>query len=117
MTRSEDKRQHPRVSQRLPVQSQIHGGVALETINLSAGGLSCTSPAYVAPMTRMSLALQIPSASNGTTIVEGEGIVVRTEPPEPSAANQGGYRIALFFSRMDDEHRRALQTWLNSRSQ
>lgn len=117
MAPSEDKRQYPRVSQRLPLRSQSHGGVALETVDLSAGGLSCTSPEYVAPMTRMSLALQIPSATNGPVVVEGEGVVVRTEPPQPSAEHTGGYRIALFFSRMDDEHRRVLQTWLNNRSQ
>jgi c-di-GMP-binding flagellar brake protein YcgR len=111
MTRTEDKRRHPRVSHRLRVRSQDQGGVDLETIDLSAGGLSCDSPAFVAPMTKLALSLQLPSpAGNGGAVVEGEAVVVRSEP-----ANRGGYRIALFFSRMDEEHRRRLQQFLESR--
>jgi hypothetical protein len=41
--------------------------------------------------------------------------VVRTEPAAPSP-DPSTYRIALFFSRMDDEHRRTLQTFLTSRT-
>ena len=118
MTRTDDKRQHPRVSHRIAVRAQQDGGVELETINLSVGGLFCTSPAWVAPMTRLALALQLPAArGDRPAVVEGEAVVVRTEPSAPTAAHRGGYRIALFFSRMDQDHRRALQRFLADRGQ
>jgi len=119
MTSSPDKRRHPRVAQRLTVRAADGTDVALETINLSAGGLFCTSPSWVAPMTRLALSLELPSPTgngDGDAVVSGEAVVVRTEPTAPTAAHAGGYRIALFFSRMDDDHRRTLQTYLKSRT-
>jgi len=118
MTSRPDKRHHPRIDQRLIVRATDGAGVALETINLSAGGLFCTSQTWVAPMTRLALSLDLPAppGNGGGALVRGEAVVVRTEPPAPSAAHKGGYRIALFFSRMDDDHRLALQTFLKSRT-
>ena len=117
MTPMPDKRQHPRVAQRLTVRAADGSDVSLETINLSAGGLFCTSPSWVAPMTRLALSLQLPSPTgNGDAVVRGEAVVVRTEPTAPTAAHAGGYRIALFFSRMDDDHRQTLQSFLKSRT-
>jgi len=110
-----DKRQHPRVASQVRVRT-TSSDAPLETINLSAGGLFCTSPAWVAPMTRLALSLELPAAAGSSgTVVEGEAIVVRTEPAAPSP-DPSTYRIALFFSRMDDEHRRTLQTYLTSRT-
>lgn len=110
-----EKRQHPRVDRRVRVRITA-SDAPLETINLSAGGLFCTSRAWVAPMTKLALSLELPGgAGDGGAVVEGEAIVVRTEPaaplPDPST-----YRIALFFSRMDDDHRRTLKTFLASRT-
>ena len=116
MSRTEDQRRHPRIAERLSVRS-ADGGVNLETIDLSAGGLSCNSPSYLAPMTKLALALELPaSGGNGAAVVEGEAIVVRTDPPQTTSAHTGGYRIALFFSRMEEEHRRWLQEYLSSRA-
>lgn len=110
-----DKRQHPRVTSQVRVRTPSTDA-PLETINLSAGGLFCTSRAWVAPMTKLALSLELPGpGGNGGAIVEGEAIVVRTEPAAP-APDPSTYRIALFFSRMDDEHRRALQAFLTSRT-
>src|SRR5262249_37816043 len=117
MTSPEEKRRHPRVSGRVTVRSAL-GADTFETINLSAGGLLCTSPAWVAPMTRMALSLDLPGpARNGPVRVEGEAVVVRTDPPAPVSDHRGGYHVALFFSRMDDEHRQALHQFLKFRSQ
>jgi len=118
MSRTDEKRRDPRVTQRLPVRTQHEGGVELETINLSVGGLFCTSPSFLAPMTRMALALTLPTPSGSpAAVVEGEAVVVRTEPSAPTPAHQGRYRIALFFSRMHDDHRQALKQFLQSRPQ
>jgi c-di-GMP-binding flagellar brake protein YcgR len=118
MTLANDKRLHPRVSHKITVRAAHNGGVDFETINLSAGGLFCTSPAWVSPMTRMALALTLPAVQgNGPAVVEGEAVVVRTEPHTPSTSHQGGYRIALFFSRMDEGHRKTLQQFLQARAE
>jgi hypothetical protein len=119
MTHLPDKRQHPRITQRLTVRAADGSDVALETINLSAGGLFCTSPSWVAPMTRLALSLELPALpgkGGSAALVRGEAVVVRTEPPSPSTAHKGGYRVALFFSRLDDDHRQTLQTYLKSRT-
>ena len=118
MSRTDEKRRDPRVTQRLLVRTQDAGGVELETINLSAGGLFCTSPSFLAPMTRMALALTLPTTpGNPVAVVEGEAVVVRTEPSAATPAHQGRYRIALFFSRMHDDHRQVLRQFLQSRPQ
>lgn len=118
MTLANDKRLHPRVTDKISVRAAHDGGVDLETINLSAGGLFCTSPAWVSPMTKMALAMKLPAVQgNGPAVVEGEAVVVRTEPQAPSTSHQGGYRIALFFSRMEEGHRKVLQQFLQARAQ
>lgn len=115
MPNETDKRQHPRVDRSVRVRTTATD-TPLQTINLSAGGLFCTSPAWVAPMTRLALSLELPGpAGDAATVVEGEAVVVRTEPAAPSP-NPATYRIALFFARMDDAHRRTLQNFLSSRA-
>jgi hypothetical protein len=115
MSQGNEKRRHPRVSESLTIRAVHDGGVAFQTINLSAGGLFCTSPRFIAPMTRLSLMMEVPLPDDDPARIEGEAVVVRTEPEAPAPAHQGGYRIALFFSRLADDDRRALQTFLASR--
>ena len=115
MSPSPEKRRHPRKEQRLELRVTDDGGAALETINLSCGGILCSSAAWVAPMTRMAVSLRLPLAPpSQAAVVRGEAVVVRTEPAAQSSP-KGGYHIALFFSRMDEEHRQALQQFLESR--
>ena len=113
-----DKRRHPRVAQRIRVRSSSREAVELETIDLSAGGLSCTAPAFLPPMTKLAISLVLPSEralsadrKNGHETVKGEAVVVRTEPPEPIEGG-GTYRVALFFSKMDDADRKRLLDFL-----
>jgi hypothetical protein len=113
MSASKEKRLHPRIDERLSIRSPQQGGAVLETINLSVGGMFCTSSEYIAPMTRMALEVRLPGDAGKP--IEGEAIVVRTEPPAAAAAPKGGYRIALYFSRLEDDDRHALQTFLQSR--
>ena len=115
MAQGNEKRRHPRVSESLTIRAVHDGGVAFQTINLSAGGLFCTSPRFIAPMTRLSLSMDVPRSHDDPARIEGEAVVVRTEPETPVPSHQGGYRIALFFSRLEDDDRRALQTFLTSR--
>ena len=111
-----EKRRHPRIAQRVPVRSEESADLRLETVDLSAGGLCCTASKHIPPMTRMALTLVLPPNAGKTDeehLVSGEAVVVRSER---SSANGGGYRIALFFSRMDDADRQALLGFLKRRS-
>jgi hypothetical protein len=63
-------------------------------------------------MTKIALSLNLPdNGGGGERLIEGEAVVVRSVP----SPSQGvpGYRIALFFSRMDDAHRHTLVEYLN----
>lgn len=117
MSLTHDKRRHPRVAQRIRVRSSSREAVELETIDLSAGGLSCTAPAFLPPMTKLAVSLVLPhhkssvSGSDDSQVVSGEAIVVRTEPSSPVPGN-GSYRVALFFSRMEDADRGRLLDFL-----
>lgn len=111
----QDKRRHPRVAKKIRVRSSSREAVELETIDLSAGGFSCTAPAFLAPMTKLAVSLVLPhhvagSPANGGDVVQGEAIVVRTEPA--GSDHSGHYRLALFFSRMDDTDRQRLLDFL-----
>ena len=103
------------------MRSSSREDLQLETIDLSAGGLSCTAPAFLAPMTKLAVSLVLPghkssqSGSDDSQTVEGEAIVVRTEPSSPMPEN-GSYRVALFFSRMEDADRGRLVDFLGRRS-
>jgi hypothetical protein len=122
MSQSKDKRRHPRVAQRIKVRSSSREAVELETIDLSAGGFSCTAPAFLPLMTKLALSLVLPTngptatdKTNGLETVTGEAIVVRTDPPAP-VDGQGAYRVALFFSKMEDTDRRRLLDFLERQS-
>ncbi|HEV8200177.1 MAG TPA: PilZ domain-containing protein [Candidatus Polarisedimenticolia bacterium] len=115
MTQGHEKRRHPRVAESLTIRAVHDGSIDFQTINLSAGGLFCTSPQFIPPMTRLSLAMEVPLPDDDPARIEGEAVVVRTEPEAPQPLHQGGYRIALFFSRLEDDDRRALQAFLASR--
>ena len=110
----EDKRRHPRVAKRIRVRSSSREAVELETIDLSAGGFSCTAPAFLPPMTKLAVSLVLPANQAAPErTVNAEAIVVRTEPAGPGKAN-GQCRVALFFSRLEDADREALSLFLSN---
>jgi PilZ domain-containing protein len=114
----EDRRRHPRVERRLRVDSSNVDMLELETIDLSAGGLRCTAPAFIAPMTKMALSLVLPAAPGGEpdAPIRGEAVVVRTEKLPTGEGIAGACRVALFFSRMDEADRLRLQGFLKVRN-
>jgi hypothetical protein len=68
-------------------------------------------------MTKMAVSLVLPGnggAEKADQVVRGEAVVVRTEPEKDAAPADGLYRIALFFSRMDESDRRKLQEYLRN---
>lgn len=120
MSGKKDKRRHPRIVQRLRIRSRGEDMLELETIDLSAGGFSCTSPVHLAPMTKVALSLILPQTRIEPTqrerVVNGEAVVVRAEPSAGTASNGGPFRLALFFSHMEEEDRQLLQEFLKTRN-
>src|SRR5207245_8912524 len=99
MTQMHDKRRHPRVAHRIRVRSSSREAVELETIDLSAGGLSCTATAFLPPMTKLAVSLVLPGTRaaaaepwNGPETVNGGVVVVRTDQPA-QAGGQATYRV------------------------
>jgi len=122
MSQSKDARRHPRVAQRIRVRSSSREAAELETIDLSAGGFSCTAPAFLPLMTKMAISLVLPDPTrprtgdgDGHETVNGEAVVVRSEPAAP-VDGKAWYRVALFFSRMDEADRRRLLDFLERHS-
>jgi hypothetical protein len=78
--------------------------------NLSAGGLYCTSTADFPEMTRLAVRLMLPGDDDerdAAQPVDVEAVVVRRE--ELSSTNgDPRYRLALFFTKVDDDARRRL---------
>src|SRR2546425_787118 len=112
MSQSKDARRHPRVAQRIRVRSSSREAVELETIDLSAGGLSCTAPAFLPLMTKMAISLVLPDPRpsapedlNGHETVNGEAGGGRTAPDAPAEGNTADPGGPV-FSRMDDADRR-----------
>src|SRR5207247_10213405 len=88
MSQSKDKRRHPRVAHRIRVRSSSREAVELETVDLSAGGFSCTAPAFLPLMTKLAVSLVLPvtraaapEPGNGPETVNGAAVVVRTDAP------------------------------------
>jgi c-di-GMP-binding flagellar brake protein YcgR len=109
-----DTRRHPRVARRIRVRSTSREAVELETIDLSVGGLLCTAPAFLPPMTKLAVSLVLPRPRSGPENdghVRGEAVVVRTEPSSPVLGGSV-YRVALFFSHMEEADRQKLQHFL-----
>jgi hypothetical protein len=73
----------------------------------------CMSSEYIAPMTRMALQMRLPGEAGRP--IQGEAVVVRTEPAAAATPPHAGYRIALYFSRLEEDDRQALQAFLQSR--
>lgn len=110
MSDQQDRRGARRVDANLKLQVDLPAGAgqaALETINISSSGLYFRSDRYLEPMTKLALALEVrvPDGS-GTALVPCEGLVVRTTPEEPAAAE---YEIAVFFTRLEPEARQVLE--------
>ena len=116
-TRSE-RRSHPRREVAVDGHIACHVGgqsVALRTRNISYSGLYCHVPRYLAPFTRVNVAMALPlhegknRPHNETFAIEG--VVVRTEPEEETAGVDD-YRVAIFFSGITEEARRLLARYV-----
>jgi hypothetical protein len=91
--------------------------VVTESQNISASGVYCLSSHYLAPLSKVDLAIVLPRLPGGRgtkDIINCEGIVVRCD----GAAKRGNhaYQLACMFTELDAARRQRLEefvTWRN----
>jgi c-di-GMP-binding flagellar brake protein YcgR len=122
-TRKRERRATTRVDARLSMRLDASrpGGdltqVVTESQNISASGVYCLSPHYLAPLSKVDLAIVLPRLPGGRgtkDIISCEGIVVRCD----ACAKRGEhhYELACMFSELDARRRQRIEefvTWRN----
>jgi c-di-GMP-binding flagellar brake protein YcgR len=91
--------------------------VVTESQNISASGVYCHSPHYLAPLSKVDLAIVLPRLRAGRgskDVITCEGIVVRCD----AVARRGElpYELACMFCEMDPRRRQRIEeyvTWRN----
>ena len=91
--------------------------VVTESQNISASGVYCLSPHYLAPLSKVDLAIVLPRLPGGRgtkDIISCEGIVVRCDCGAHRSEHQ--YQLACMFTELDPKRRQRLEefvTWRN----
>jgi hypothetical protein len=100
----DERRKDPRFERLLDLKVGSPGqeGVSARSGNISRKGLYCTVAEYIEPFSKLtiSLALEVPDGTRHQ--LECDGVVVRTEPEEPTAAVDE-YSIAIYFTDLSPE--------------
>jgi c-di-GMP-binding flagellar brake protein YcgR len=122
-TRKKERRKSARVDARLSMRlkgARADGDltqIVTESQNISASGVYCLSPHYLAPLSKVDLAMVLPRLPGGRgtkDIINSEGIVVRCEASTPRS--EGQYQLACVFTDLDPRRRERIEefvTWRN----
>ena len=122
-TRKRERRATARVDARLSMRlkgARPDGDltqVVTESQNISASGVYCLSPHYLAPLSKVNLAIVLPRLPGGRgtkDIISCEGIVVRCEASAPRS--EGEHQLACVFTDLDLRRRERIEefvTWRN----
>ena len=99
-----ERRRNPRINHRLPMGITSDGTtIQTQTVNLSAAGVYCTLDRFLAPMTKLQLAYELPQGARRVKI-QCTGVVVRSAPVI-ATPERGGYHTAIFFTDLSDRDR------------
>lgn len=92
-----------------PVES-----LTTESINVGAEGVYCHVGHFIAPLTKLQVTMVLPlrdrKGQNKNEVVKTQAVVVRCQP---AGSEQGGYRIACFFTGLDSSTRGVLEEYVN----
>lgn len=119
-TSGAERRAHQRIDTTVELQgTPEEGGVVARMVasNVSAGGLYCTSTADFPEMTRLSVRLMLPvdqSRPGETRALDLEAVVVRREKVN-SQTGEARFRLGLFFTKIDDNAREHLTSFVGHR--
>ena len=111
MKSPKERRLHPRIDHRLPLNLAVNGyDFSTSTYNISRVGAYCHLDKYMPPFTKISVKLSLPDKerSGKNTIVECKGVVVRTEDE-----TDGGFNLAIFFNEIHDDQRKKIAQYVS----
>ncbi|TMQ69942.1 MAG: hypothetical protein E6K80_10105 [Candidatus Eisenbacteria bacterium] len=92
--------------------------IVTESENISASGVYCSSPHYLAPLSKVALTIVLPNqkaTQRSRRLLKCDGVVVRCEPTRVGA-RPSVYELACSFIGLDPRHRLLLDdfvTWRN----
>jgi c-di-GMP-binding flagellar brake protein YcgR len=122
-TRRKERRATARVDARLSMRlkgARADGDltqIVTESQNISASGVYCLSPHYLAPLSKVNLAIVLPRLPGGRgtkDIISCVGIVVRCDASAPRS--EGQHQLACVFTELDSRRRERIEefvTWRN----
>lgn len=105
-----DRRQHPRLEQRLPLSLSANGyDFATSTQNISCAGAYCTIKKYIPPFTKLKIRVSLPCLkTKKPRAIECSGVVVRTED-----SSNGFFNIAIFFNEIKENPRKKIADYVH----
>lgn len=117
---STERRAHKRV----PIDVEVEGAHAEEGVfarmtasNLSLGGVHCVSSHDFPEMTRLAVRLSLPAkGAVEAKPLDLEAVVVRREQVPSATSGNPRYHLALFFTRVEEEHKTLLADWLQGQA-
>lgn len=117
-----DRRQSARVDAQVALQlSGAEEGfptesITTESINVGAEGVYCHVGHFIAPLTKLQVTMVLPLKGRKgqvkNEVVKTRAVVVRCQP----AGNGDGYRIACFFTGLDQTTRGVLEEYVRQHS-
>lgn len=96
--------------------------IVTESQNISSSGVYCSSPHYLAPLSKVALTIVLPnqkSTQGAQRLLKCDGVVVRCMPTGAAASRPEGFQLACSFIGLDPRHRVLLDdfvTWRNLQS-
>ncbi len=113
--RRESTRADAQLSMRLGATGSASPEIVTETQNISASGLYCLSPHYLAPLSKVDLTLVLPESGRRAAgrLLQCEAVVVRCQAATESRRR---YELACSFIGMPDTQRRAIAEFVALRN-
>ena len=127
-TRRSERRATARADARLSMRLEgardvaARAQIVTESQNISASGVYCMSPHYLAPLSKIDLTIvlpKLPGTRGAKELIKCEGIVVRCEAAPVRPRSDKHFELACMFSDLDERRRRMLEefvTWRNLQS-
>ncbi|HUK62438.1 MAG TPA: PilZ domain-containing protein [Dongiaceae bacterium] len=113
--RREDVRADAQLSMRLGALGSAGPEIVTETRNISASGLYCLSPHYLAPLSKVDLTLVLPDGGRSAAgrLLQCEAVVVRCQAAPESRRR---YELACSFLGLPETQRRLLAEYVALRN-
>jgi len=109
-----ERRKSRRVAARLAMSVRRAADAArrslkADSINLSSGGVYCSIPAFLPPLTRVTFTFTLPGRTDDPTkTITCSGVVVRCEPFEAG----GDFQAACCFTDLSNEDKESIEDFV-----